>query len=143
MPVDPAAQFEEAYTNLQCLIIAQVNKFSTEKLTATQYLILDYIIRSGETATGQLAKQFRISPPAVSRQIKKLMEDGLIIQKRDDTDRRVYFNAVTPRAVKLVGQAKKLRKTMSLQIQQLLSKSDRKTFIRLCNYITDKITLNE
>ncbi|MGO4291156.1 MarR family winged helix-turn-helix transcriptional regulator [Chitinophaga sp. RAB17] len=143
MPGQPAEQFEQAYTNLQCLIIAQVNKFSTEHLTATQYLILDFIIRSGETATGQLAKQFRISPPAISRQIKKLMEDGLIVQKRDTTDRRIYFNAVTPKAVKLVSQAKKLRKTMSLQLQQILSDSDRKTFIRLCNLITEKIKLEE
>ena len=143
MPTPSPAAFEEAYTNLQCLIIAQVNKFSTEKLTATQYLILDFIIRSGETATGQLAKQFRISPPAISRQIKKLMEDGLIIQKRDTTDRRIYFNAVTPKAVKLVSQAKKLRKTMSLQLQQILSDSDRKTFIRLCNLITTHLQLEE
>ena len=143
MPTDTAQQFEEAYTNLQCLIIAQVNKFSTEKLTATQYLVLDYIIRSGETATGQLAKQFRISAPAISRQIKKLMADGLIVQKRDETDRRIYFNAVTPKAVKLVSQAKKLRKTMSLQIQHLLSESDRKTFVRICNRITNNIHLDE
>ncbi|MBS0029990.1 MarR family winged helix-turn-helix transcriptional regulator [Chitinophaga sp. 22321] len=143
MPADTTGQFEEAYTNLQCLIIAQVNKFSTEKLTATQYLVLDYIIRSGETATGQLAKQFRISAPAISRQIKKLMTDGLIIQKRDETDRRIYFNAVTPKAVKLVSQAKKLRKTMSLQIRHLLSESDRKTFIRICNRITNNIHLDE
>jgi DNA-binding MarR family transcriptional regulator len=143
MPANQAEQFEQAYTNLQCLIIAQVNKFSNERLSATQYLILDFIIRSGETATGQLAKQFRISPPAVSRQIKKLMHDGLIVQKRDETDRRIYFNAVTPKAVKLVSQAKQLRQTMSLQIQRLLSDSDRKTFIRLCNLITKNITLEE
>jgi len=143
MPAPSSEAFEQAYTNLQCLIIAQVNKFSTEKLTATQYLILDFIIRSGETATGQLAKQFRISPPAVSRQIKKLMEDGLIIQKRDTADRRIYFNAVTPKAVKLVSQAKKLRKTMSLQLQQILSDSDKKTFIRLCNLITTQLHLEE
>jgi DNA-binding MarR family transcriptional regulator len=142
MPKPPIAdQFEQAYTDLQCLIIAQVNKFSSEKLSATQYLILDAIIRNGNTSTGDLARQFRISPPAVSRHIKKLMEDGLIVQKRDETDRRIYYNVVTAKAVKLVSLAKKMRKTMSLQIQQVLSEKDCREFVRICRLITEKIEI--
>ncbi|MBO9731365.1 MAG: MarR family transcriptional regulator [Chitinophaga sp.] len=130
-----ADQLEQAYTNLQCLIIAQVNRFSTEKLTATQYLLLDYLIRCGASTTGQLAKQFHISAPAVSRHIKKLVQDGLIVQERDLEDRRSAFNDATPKGVKLVNEAKKLRKNMTRQLQQILSERDQATFIRLCNLI--------
>lgn len=136
-------QLEQSYTNLQCLIIAQVNRFSTEKLTATQYLLLDYLIRCGASTTGQLALQFHISPPAVSRHIKKLMQDGLITQERDLEDRRSSFHAATPKGIKLVNEAKKLRKNMTKQLQQILSERDQATFIRLCNLITDYMHLDE
>ena len=136
-----ADDFEEAYTNLQCLIIAQVNKFSTEGLSATQYLILDYIIRNGECTTSQLAAVFRISLPAISRQVKKLIGEGFIIQRRAEVDRRNYFHAVTPKAVALVSKAERLRKTMSSEIQGILSTEERKDFIHLCGKIVSGIKL--
>ncbi|RBL90653.1 MarR family winged helix-turn-helix transcriptional regulator [Chitinophaga flava] len=138
-----AEQFEQAYTDLQCLIIAQVNKFSTEKLTATQFLILDVIIKQGDRTTSQLADYFRITAPAISRQIRKLMSDGLVIQKRDDTDRRSYFNSITPKGRKLVNEAGKLRKTMTTEISRILTAEDRKTFIRLCHHITSRISIGK
>lgn len=134
-------EFEEAYTNLQCLIIAQVNKFSTDGLSATQYLILDYIIRNGESTASQLAAIFRISLPAISRQVKKLIGEGFIIQKRDDVDRRNYFHSVTPKAVALVNKAERLRRTMSSEIQSVLSPEERENFIRLSDKIISGIKL--
>ncbi|MCW3465251.1 MarR family winged helix-turn-helix transcriptional regulator [Chitinophaga nivalis] len=131
--------FEAVYTEFQCLIMAEVNRLSIDGISATQYNMLDFIIRNGPCTTSMLAKGFHISPPAVSRHMKKLLEKKYVLQVRDKDDRRHYFHRITPKGMKLVKNATHLRKNMSANIQQALSKPDLITFTRLCRQIVDQI----
>lgn len=133
--------FEEAYTEFQCMIIAQINRFNIEGITATQYNIMDFIVRKGESTTGHLAKSFHISAPAVSRQIKILLEEGYIVQERDKEDRRTCYNQITPKGVKLVKEAVNLRKTMASEIEKIISEEDLVSFTRICKTIVSQIKL--
>jgi DNA-binding transcriptional ArsR family regulator len=58
----------------------------------TRRAILD-VLRRGELPAGELARQFRVSRPAVSRHVRILKDAGLIRETRASQSRRYSLNA--------------------------------------------------
>jgi DNA-binding MarR family transcriptional regulator len=133
--------FFDVYTGFQCMIIAQINQFNFEGISATQYNIVDYVLRNGKTTTGQLARAFHISAPAISRQVKLLLEKKLVKQEQDRTDRRVFYISATAGGRRLVADSLRLRQTMSAEIQKVLSPKELAVFTALCKKIVTQIDL--
>ncbi|MEO1919206.1 MAG: metalloregulator ArsR/SmtB family transcription factor [Paracoccaceae bacterium] len=67
---------------------------------STRFAIVERLIQEGELAAGELQDVEEISPPALSRHFKVLLEAGIISQ-RVDKKRRMY--SVCPEAVKAIN----------------------------------------
>jgi len=68
---------------------------------ATRFAIVERLLQKGELAAGELRDVEDISPPALSRHFKVLLEAGIISQ-RIDKQRRLY--SVRPEAIKDINE---------------------------------------
>ena len=66
----------------------------------TRFAIVERLLNEGELSAGSLQEQMVISPPAVSRHLKRLRSAG-IIRQRIDAQRRMY--SVRPEAVQTIS----------------------------------------
>lgn len=66
----------------------------------TRFAIVERLLKEGELSAGSLHEQMVISPPAVSRHLKRLRSAGIISQ-RIDAQRRMY--SVRPEAVQTIS----------------------------------------
>jgi len=67
----------------------------------TRFAIVERLLKEGELAAGDLQDVENISPPALSRHFKVLLEAGILTQ-RIDKQRRMY--SVRPDAVKAISE---------------------------------------
>jgi DNA-binding transcriptional ArsR family regulator len=54
---------------------------------------------NGPLRAGELADELRMSPPAMSRHLKVLMESGIVTDRRGETDARARVFALQPQSL--------------------------------------------
>lgn len=67
------------------------------KLSFEQFLIMRDIHAGDQLALSAIAKSRGVTRAAVSRQIKTLLDQGYVVQERDETDRRRLYLRLTER----------------------------------------------
>ncbi len=58
-------------------------------LTITQYGLLAYLAATGETTIGALAEKLAMDPTTLTRNLRPLIRQGLVVHEPDRHDRRV------------------------------------------------------
>ncbi|MDQ0106293.1 DNA-binding MarR family transcriptional regulator [Chitinophaga terrae (ex Kim and Jung 2007)] len=117
-------QFFEIFTDLQCYILANMNKGNYNGVTATHYNIVEFIYRKGMVTGSELARAFGVSQPAISRQVRFLVESGLLVQRQNPGDKRVFFLEVTEKGKFLVDNSENFRHHVTARAAEILSKAE-------------------
>lgn len=128
--------FYRAFTDLQCYILANMNKGSINGVTATHYNIIEYIYRNQPATGKQLATAFNVSQAAISKQLKFLVEKGLIKQQQSDTDRRSFHLIVSETGKFIINNSEDFREGVTKKVSGFLTKDELKMF----NLLLVKIT---
>jgi len=128
--------FYRAFTDLQCYILANMNKGNINGVTATHYNIIEYIYRNQPATGKQLATAFNVSQAAISKQLKFLVEKGLIKQQQSDTDRRSYHLIVSETGKFIINNSEDFREGVTKKVSGFLTKDELKMF----NLLLVKIT---
>lgn len=88
-----------------------INNILKEKIhldiTTDQFAILQYIHNHDQCTSTKIAHSFGVGKSAVTAQINRLHEKGLIKRKRDDKDRRNIYLYVSQEGVNLVSYTEK------------------------------------
>lgn len=134
-------RFFEVFTDLQCYILANMNKGDFNGVTATHYNLVEYIYRKGKTTGKKLAMDFGISAPAISRQVKFLLENDLLSQEQSDEDRRVFYLKATDKGKLLIDASESFRERVTKQASAILSKKELEDLAYLLNKVLTKIKL--
>lgn len=129
--------FYRAFTDLQCYILANMNKGNINGVTATHYNIIEYIYRNQPATGKQLATAFNVSQAAISKQLKFLVEKGLIKQQQSDTDRRSYHLIVSETGKFIINNSEDFREGVTKKVSGFLTKDELKMF----NLLLVKITM--
>lgn len=124
-------EFYEVFTELQCFILANMQKGDINGVTATHYNIIEYVYRHNQCTGKQVAKAFSISPPAISRQLKFLIENGLIKQEQSLVDRRLFHLSVTDNGRFIVDNSENFRETVAKGASKTLTKTELKSLTSL------------
>lgn len=131
-------KFFDTFTDFQCLILAHMNKGDINGITASHYNAIEFILRKKGSTGKDIASAFKITPAAVSKQLKFLINNDFIAQNQDEADRRKFNLSVTEKGRFVVENSETFRKTMTQQITSVLTSAELEHF----NYLLDKI-LNE
>jgi len=79
-------------------------------LTPSQLSALAVVDHHGPVTLGSLADHERVAPPSVTKVVKKLEADGLVVRHRDPADRRIIWVTTSERGAALVAESRR-RKT--------------------------------
>ncbi|MGX5816727.1 MarR family winged helix-turn-helix transcriptional regulator [Chitinophaga lutea] len=116
--------FYDVFTELQCFILANMSRGNVNGVTATHYNIIEYVYRHEKCPGKQVAKAFNISPPAVSRQLKFLIENNLIEQQQSTSDRRIFHLIATDSGKSIVDNSENFRELVAKKVSRSLTKSE-------------------
>ncbi|QES93955.1 MarR family transcriptional regulator [Empedobacter brevis] len=132
-------KFYEVFTDLQCFILANMNRSGINGVTATHYNIIEYIYRNDKCIVKEIAKAFNISPPAISKQLKFLIEHNLIKQQQSSLDRRIFNLSVTDKGKFIIDNSENFRETVAKKAFKTLTKDDLKNLTELLNKVLKEI----
>ena len=135
-------KFYHIFTELQCFILANMNKGAVNGVTATHYNIIEYIYRHDKCTGKQVAKAFNISPPAISRQLKFLIENNLIEQEQSSLDRRIFNLSVTDNGKFIVDNSENFREIVARKVAKSLTKSELESLTSLLGKVMNEIAEN-
>ena len=136
-------KFYEVFTELQCFILANMNKGTVNGLTATHYNIIEYIYRHDKCTGKQVSKAFNISPPAISRQLKFLIENNLIEQEQSSLDRRIFNLSATDNGKFVVDNSENFRELVTRKISKSLTKNELESLTALLSKVMNEIAENQ
>ncbi|MDX8569976.1 MarR family transcriptional regulator [Elizabethkingia sp. HX XZB] len=132
-------KFYEVFTDLQCFILANMNRSDINGVTATHYNIIEYIYRNDKCIVKEIAKAFNISPPAISKQLKFLIEHNFIKQQQSSLDRRIFNLSVTDKGKFIIDNSENFRETVAKKASKTLTKDDLKNLTELLNKVLAEI----
>ncbi|MCW1962507.1 MarR family winged helix-turn-helix transcriptional regulator [Chryseobacterium viscerum] len=134
-------EFFNTFTNFQCLILAHMNRGNINGVTAAHYNIIEFILRK-ETATGrEISTAFNISQAAISKQLKFLISNDLIIKKQEETDHRKYNLSVTDKGRFIIENSETFRKNITGQTASILTAKELENFNYLLNKVLNHVKL--
>ncbi|HCA09868.1 MarR family transcriptional regulator [Chryseobacterium sp.] len=133
--------FFDVFTDLQCFILANMNKGNISGVTATHYNIIEYVYRKEEATGKQISKAFNVSQAAVSKQIKFLIKNELIEQKQSSSDRRIFNLSATEKGQFLINNSEDFRKTVTDQVSAVLDNHELQTLTVLLNKVLKNIKI--
>lgn len=96
-------------------------------LGAAQLSALTTLVRSGPQTLGELADAEGVRPPTMSRLVRRLEEDGLVVRRSSDVDRRVVRVTHSTRALAVLEKGRAARSASLAKRIQALSAEERKT----------------
>lgn len=131
--------FYHVFTDLQCYILANMNKGNIRGVTATHYNIIEYLYRNNNTTGKQIAKAFSISQAAISRQLKFLIEKKLIEQQQSEKDRRIFNLSVTTAGKSIIDNSENFRESTAKTVGHSLTKSEFENLTRLMQKMVSAI----
>ncbi|WP_010093800.1 MarR family winged helix-turn-helix transcriptional regulator [Ornithinibacillus scapharcae] len=73
-------------------------------ITTDQFSTLHYILKHKDCTSTDIANEFGVGKSAVTAQINRLYDKGLIERKRDERDRRVVYLYVTQKGLDFINQ---------------------------------------
>ncbi|WP_313263548.1 MarR family transcriptional regulator [Sphingobacterium sp.] len=117
-------KFYEVFTDLQCFILANMNRGEVNGVTATHYNMIEYIYRHDQCIVKQIAQAFNISPPAVSKQLKFLIAHDLVEQQQSVADRRIFNLSVTEKGRFIIDNSENFRETVAKEASKSLTEDD-------------------
>lgn len=124
-------EFYSLFTELQCSILANANKSSASGITAVHYNIIEYLTHHTESTGKQIANDFKVSAPAISRQIKFLIEQGFVKQIQSKEDRRTFYLSVTKKGKEVLDNSESFRASFTQKAHQVLTKEEIEVFMKI------------
>ncbi|WP_336960287.1 MarR family winged helix-turn-helix transcriptional regulator [Chryseobacterium contaminans] len=134
-------KFFDTFTEFQCLILAHMNKGDINGITASHYNIIEFVLRKKGSTGKEIASAFKITPAAVSKQLKTLITNDFIIQEQDETDRRKFILSATEKGKLVIENSETFRKKITRQTMAILSPAELEHFNSLLSKILSEIKL--
>ncbi|MBU1125278.1 MAG: MarR family transcriptional regulator [Candidatus Omnitrophica bacterium] len=142
MSAIPLTEFAERLNHILPLITKeffkrQTNKLFKGKLTVPQFLVLDCLLREGNSKMSTLAQVLDVTTAAMTGIVDRLVRDGYLKRSFDSGDRRVIKITLTPRGTAIVKKIIEERQQLIMKIFGEISEDDRAEYLRILMQIRD------
>jgi DNA-binding MarR family transcriptional regulator len=114
--------------------------FREHGLTPAQYNVLRILRGEGKpTPILEIAGRMLTATPGITGLIDRLEKLGLVRRERCESDRRVIYVAVAPKALEVLGRLDEPVRELHRRLLSPLSRADLETLIRLLDAIREPI----
>ncbi|MFY9402577.1 MAG: MarR family transcriptional regulator [Candidatus Omnitrophota bacterium] len=107
------------------------------KITLPQILILDFLNSKDKIKMKDIASFMKISTPAATGIVDRLVKSGYALRDYDKKDRRIIKILITPKGVSLLKRIKEERRNLTIKIFKRVSESDRENYLKILTRIRD------
>ena len=90
----------------------------------SEFLVLRLIAHTGPSRVSRIAHKMQITSSAVTFLTDKLVDKGLILRKRGETDRRVVLVSITEEGARVLKELEALRRAAAERILEGLSDAE-------------------
>lgn len=145
MPILPLPEFADRLNEIMPVIIKefarrQTNELYKGKITLPQILVMEFLIREGECKMKTLAHFMRVTTPAMTGIVERLVKYGYCVRAFDPQDRRIVKIRLTPKGAELVKKINFQRRRMMINIFGKISETDRRDYLRILLQIKEILT---
>ena len=93
-------------------------------MSVSEFLVLRLIAHAGPSRVSRIAHKMQITSSAVTFLTDKLVDKGLILRKRGETDRRVVLVSITEEGARVLKELEALRRAAAERILEGLSDAE-------------------
>lgn len=142
MSQDPLLEFARKINEVMPVIAQgfarrQANELYKGKITLAQLLILDFLIRQGESRMTDIARFMQVTTAAMTGIIDRLVRDGYVIRVYHPEDRRIIKVKLTTKGRVLVEKINGQRQKMVINIFGHICSADRAEYLRILTQIKE------
>jgi len=117
----------------------QTSEFYKTQITFSQFFILNFLNQSGETKMKDLAGFMKVTTPAMTGIIERLVRQGYLKRLYDTLDRRIIRVDLTVKGKGLLLKIKEQRRKIDLKVFARLSEEDRQDYLRIMQQILESL----
>ena len=133
-------EFSKRYIAIMSEVMRKAMRSQTDelvkgKITIPQFLVLHIVSKTGAQKMSFLAKEMRVSLPAMSGLINRLHKLGVVRRIYDQADRRIIRVDLTAKGKNLVKQVILQRQRMISNIFSRVRPQEREEFLRILSKI--------
>ena len=100
-------------------------------LTLSQWRVLALVGAAGRTRLSELARTAALDKGLLSRNVKTLVEQGLVVADQDEIDHRVQHLSLSPKGQELFARALPVTRRRQQHLRENLSDEEIRTFRRV------------
>ena len=116
------------------------NYLSRGKITLPQLWALECLSRQGNSPMNELARFLKISKPAATGLINRLIVQKLVKRQDDLKDRRIVRVAITPKGRQIIKSIWEQKRRTILQAFGQITPSDRAQYIAILEQVVTNLT---
>ena len=116
------------------------NYLSRGEITLPQLWALEYLSRHGSSPMNHIAQFLKISKPAATGLIDRLIAQGLVRREGDKRDRRVVLVAITAKGRKIIANIWEQKRNTIVKVFGQISPSDRTQYITILEQVVTNLT---
>lgn len=138
------SQFADAVSEIMPVIShayfrRQESELSRGKITVPQFVVLEFLHKSGECTMSDLAAAINVTTAAITGITDRLVRCGYVSRRHGRDDRRVVIAALTAKGSKTVSVLIEERKNMIEHMFGKLSQEERDSYLNILMKIKDII----
>ena len=118
----------------------QADELYKGKITLPQFLILDFLIREGESRMTDMAHFMHVTTAAMTGIVDRLVGYGYVVRVYDPEDRRIIKIKLTDQGNALLKKINRHRRQMVINIFGRLSQGNRRDYLRILLEIKEIFT---
>lgn len=107
------------------------------------YYYLTVIHQLGNPNLGDVAKELKLTKPAISAMVQRLIKNDLIQKTQSAEDKRVFFLNLTEKSLKIIQGDNQLYRDLAVDLESFLSAQQRLDLECLLTMLVDKMTESE
>lgn len=115
------------------------NYLTRGEITLPQFWVLGYLERNGKSKMNDLSRHLKISPPATTGLIDRLLAQGLVARKDDLNDRRIVWIDLTAKGRGIIKSINKQKTEALIKVFGRISPKDREHYLSILEQVV-KIT---
>jgi MarR family transcriptional regulator, 2-MHQ and catechol-resistance regulon repressor len=115
----------------------QENEITRGKITITQLLIMELLMKSGESKMTDLARFMGVSTPAITGIVERLVKGGYVSRLSEASDRRIIKIALNAKGAGVVKKIHEQRREMIMKLFGRISQKEREDYLRILTRIRE------
>ncbi|MEM7816657.1 MAG: MarR family transcriptional regulator [Candidatus Aenigmatarchaeota archaeon] len=117
----------------------QMKLLYKEKITLSQFLVLNFLHKEENCKMSYLAKFMRVSMPAMTGIIERLSKQNFVLREFEPNDRRIIKIRLTKKGKNLLAKINQQRLKLVKELFSEISDKDRNEYLRILSQIKEKI----